>query len=261
VRTWAESGSVLSTDLELSDDEGALITGRIREELARRRISRQRLADDARISISTLEKALAGRRPYTLATTIRLEEALGVRLRGGVSGAPVEAAPSGHAPESLGAYSRQAVTWLEGEYLTLRPSFGQADAVYAYRTHLTWNDEACCLVFRESDRLDAAYVQRGTVSLPNKSGQVYLITNDEGQIRLLVLGRPVISGEMYGLLTTLHSAGSHLTPTACPIVLTPLRNIPDARFGLIAPGDAQHSDYRRLLDRATGDAFVKLYGA
>jgi len=249
-------------DVEMSDDEGVLITGRIREELARRRISRQRLADDAKISISTLEKALAGRRPYTLATTIRLEDALGMRLRGGT--APVAPAPStaatGHAPESLGAYSRQAVSWLEGEYLTLRPSFGKPGAIYAYRTELVWNDEVSCLVFRESERLDAAYVQRGMVSLPNKSGHVYLVTNDEGQIRLLVLGRPVISGEMYGLLTTLQSSGSHLTPTSCPIVLAPTRSIANARFGLIEPGETLHGDYRRLLDRATGEAFVKVYG-
>ena len=59
----------------------APIAAAIREELARRRISRQFLADEARISISTLEKALSGRRAFTLATTIRLEEALGIRLR------------------------------------------------------------------------------------------------------------------------------------------------------------------------------------
>ena len=55
------------------------IAHKVREELARRRISRQALADMARISISTLEKALAGRRSFTLATVIRLEEALDIQ--------------------------------------------------------------------------------------------------------------------------------------------------------------------------------------
>src|SRR6476619_391507 len=66
---------------QLSDAQSRAVAALIREEIARRRISRQRLADQAKISISTLEKALAGRRPFTLATTIRLEEALGVALR------------------------------------------------------------------------------------------------------------------------------------------------------------------------------------
>ncbi|MGD6703624.1 helix-turn-helix transcriptional regulator, partial [Xanthomonas citri pv. citri] len=68
-------------ETELPDGQSRLIAAAVREALARRRMSRQALADAARISISTLEKALSGRRPFTLATTIRLEEALGLPLR------------------------------------------------------------------------------------------------------------------------------------------------------------------------------------
>jgi transcriptional regulator with XRE-family HTH domain len=66
---------------QLSDEQSRSVAAIVREELARRRISRQYLAEMAKISISTLEKALSGRRPFTLATTIRLEQALGVSLR------------------------------------------------------------------------------------------------------------------------------------------------------------------------------------
>ena len=67
----------LTPEIRLTDEQSRVIATLIREELARRRISRQLLADQAKISISTLEKALSGRRPFTLATTIRLEQALG----------------------------------------------------------------------------------------------------------------------------------------------------------------------------------------
>jgi hypothetical protein len=60
----------------------------------------------------------AGRRPFTLATTIRLEEALGVNLRDQSAPAPA-AVPAGRspglAPGELGFYSRPAVSWLEGD--------------------------------------------------------------------------------------------------------------------------------------------------
>src|SRR5215813_5533083 len=95
-----------SADTRLSDEQSRIIATQIREELARRRISRQLLADQAKISISTLEKALSGRRPFTLATTIRLEEALGVTLRTNNMPAPVA---HGVAPDELGFYSRRAV--------------------------------------------------------------------------------------------------------------------------------------------------------
>ena len=68
-------------DKQLSAEQSRQIAGTIREEIARRRISRQSLAELAKLSLSTLEKVLGGRRPFTLATTVRLEQALGVALR------------------------------------------------------------------------------------------------------------------------------------------------------------------------------------
>src|SRR4051812_41706794 len=178
-----------NSETDLSDEQSRVIAALIREELARRRISRQRLADTAKISISTLEKALSGRRPFTLATTIRLEEALGVPLRKTkkpVAEPPPAAVSSGLAPGDLGFYARPAVSWLEGAYLTLRPSFGEKNAIYAYSTEILWNDESSRLEFREAERVDAAFTQHGSVSVPNQSGHVYLITNRFGQYRLII---------------------------------------------------------------------------
>lgn len=250
--TQAPAEADLSTELSQS------IAARVREELARRRLSRQALADMAKISISTLEKALAGRRPFTLATTIRLEEALGESLR-----APIRAAampPPGLAPEMLGAYSRTAVAWLEGEYLTLRPSFEAAGAVFAYRTDIAWDEASSSLVFREAARQDADFTQKGLVSLSNQSGHIYLVTNEQGQFRLIILGRPAIGGEMYGMLTTLQAGqGSHLTPAAAPIAFVPLRRVAAAAFGRIATGDAHYEDYSATLGRVTDKGFARFF--
>src|SRR3954452_2175454 len=117
---------------ELSTEGSQAVALLVREELARRRLSRQWLADQAKVSLSTLEKALAGSRPFTLATVVRLEDALGTGLRGARQ-AP-EQTPGMFAPESMGAYARPAVQWLEGTYLTLRPSFSESCAVFAYLT-------------------------------------------------------------------------------------------------------------------------------
>src|SRR6476661_3555291 len=121
----------MHNELTYESSENVALT--VREELARRRLSRQWLADEARVSLSTLEKALTGRRPFTLATVIRLEDALGTSLRTEQQ----QAAPAAqhiYAPESMGAYARPGVQWLEGQYLTLRPSFSEAGSVFAYLT-------------------------------------------------------------------------------------------------------------------------------
>lgn len=259
VRTGADlSGLAVdpSETTELSDALSRDLAGKVREELARRRISRQRLADDAKISISTLEKALSGTRPFTLATIIRLEEALQIKLRPLVS--QDSAVPlSGAAPVELGGYSLGAVKWLEGDYLTLRPSFEIKDTVYAYRTKIAWSADKNCLCFHEAERLDAPFSQKGAISIPNKSGQIYLLTSDEGQFRLAILGRPLISGEMYGILTTLRAMrGGQLQPVSTPLALLPIAK-QTVQFGRIASSDPLYQAYHAHLQRAISDDYVR----
>ncbi|HEX8062904.1 MAG TPA: helix-turn-helix transcriptional regulator [Allosphingosinicella sp.] len=226
-----------------SDDESSATALRIREELARRRLSRQWLADEARVSLSTLEKALSGQRPFTLATVVRLEGALGVALRASKAPEPA-AADTGLAPDDMGAYSRAAVHWLEGEYLTLRRSFSESDAIFAYRTLIEWHEETHCLSFSESSRLDRDFEQHGFVSFPHLSGHIYLVTNFEGQYRIAILGRPSRAGALNGVLTTLAAgSGAQLTPAATPIALLPMSRRAEAEVGLIRPGDKCHAEY------------------
>jgi transcriptional regulator with XRE-family HTH domain len=226
-----------------SDEESSATAMRIREELARRRLSRQWLADEARVSLSTLEKALSGQRPFTLATVVRLEGALGVALR--IGKAPErEAADNRLAPDEMGAYSRSAVHWLEGEYLTLRRSFSEADSVFAYRTLIEWHEDTHCLSFSESSRLDRDFEQHGFVSFPHLSGHIYLVTNVEGQYRIAILGRPTRAGALNGVLTTLAAgSGAQLTPATTPITLLPMSRRAEAEVGLIRPGDKCHAEY------------------
>lgn len=250
-------------DKQLSAEQSQQVAETIREEIARRRISRQALAEQAKLSLSTLEKVLGGRRPFTLATTVRLEQALGVSLRKAQDktrdktqdfAAPVN---GDVAPDSLGAYSRRAVTWLEGVYVTVRPSFGDKEAIYAYRTEIAWEAAVSSLVFREGERTDAAYTQFGEVAVPNQSGFIYLVTNRHGQHRLITVSRPTILGEMYGIITTLLAGrGSLLTPIAAPIAYVPVKNIPGPTVGRISAGDVNYAVYREHLRRTIDEPFA-----
>lgn len=251
------------SEIELVGAENRVVGDRVREELARRRLSRQALADMARISLSTLEKALAGTRPFTLATTIRLEEALGTALR------PTSAAPAGRAPQqapdSMGAYTRAAVRWIEGTYFTLRPSFSTPGNLYSYLTEIRWIDEAGHLGFAETRRQDAHFEQVGYVSMPNLSGHIYLVTNEAGQYRLVMLGRPSIvrpsvGGTMYGILTTLQvGQGSQLVPAACPVALISVDRMTDPVIGSIEPGVERFTEYSELLANATRQDYARFH--
>jgi len=247
------------TEQNLSDVQTEAVARAVREELARRRMSRQQLADAAKLSLSTLEKALAGQRPFTLATVVRLEEALKRDLRG--NGAAAETRTLGIAPESLGSYARPSVKWIEGDYLTVRPSFSTPGAFYAYRTTILWEGEKSHLVFRESERLDVAFTQEGEVSVPHQSGFVYLVTNKLGQYRLIILSKPTIAGEMFGILSTLQSGrGPQLLPVATPIVFVPIKGgARDQPFGKIESGSPHHAGFAALIKR-TIEAPFALFG-
>lgn len=242
----------MDRDNQLSDSQNHALAQRIREELARKRMSRQKLADTARISISTLEKALNGSRPFTTASIVRLEIALGIALRDS------NAAPA-RSRSDLGGYARAGVSWLEGDYLTLRFSFEVADTIYAYRTQIGWDDDIGGLSFRESDRLDAPFSQKGVVSVPNKSGHIYLYTNEDGQMRLAILGRPQITGVLYGVLTTLASGpGSNLTPVATSLALLPWSSVKQPVLGRVSVSDA--AEYGRHLTAISKSGHAKLLG-
>ena len=240
----------MHVDVEI--EGGEAIALRVREELARRRLSRQWLADESRVSLSTLEKALSGRRPFTLATVVRLEDALGTNLRGVPE-------PAGHlfAPESMGAYARPAVQWLEGSYLTLRPSFSEAGSVFAYLTEIAWSEAKGHLVFSEAGRLDCQYEQKGFVSFPNLSGAIYLVTISDGQYRMALLNRPAGGGPISGVLTTLAAGqGAQLIPAAVPIALVPMAGRPDPQLGVIRNGDPAFEEYRACVDRIIERGFA-----
>ncbi len=240
----------------MSDFDDAQVAFRLREEIARRRLSRAGLAESARLSISTLEKALSGRRPFTLATIVRLEEALGTSLRDELEIEPV--GPS-LAPAEMGSYARQAVQWIEGEYLTLRASFGDEGAVYAYRTDIRWSASKGHLVFAESDRVDATFQQAGFVSMPHLSGHTYLMTSEAGQYRMIMLGRATRDRRMFGLLSTLQvGQGSQLVPVSCPVALVPMDQVAVPQFGLVREGEALSAEYRAALDMALEGDYCRL---
>jgi len=244
-------------DKQLTEEQSREVADKIREELAKRRISRQALAEQAKLSLSTLEKVLGGRRPFTLATTVRLEQALGVSLRKNSAAPPAPAAGNDVAPDCLGSYSHRAVTWLEDVYITLRPSFGDKDALFAYHTEIAWEPKVSSLVFREGERTDAAYEHAGEVAVPHQSGFIYLVINRHGQHRVITVSRPTVAGEMYGIISTLRAGpGSQLTPIAAPIAYVPARNIKTPTLGRISPDNANYALYRDHLRRTVDEPFA-----
>ena len=70
------------------------------------------------------------------------------------------------ASKTVGAYVFEAVEYLQGDYLCVRPVFANPTNLSAYLISIVWSDEQNCLVFEEKSRFDAKYRQVGTVYIP-----------------------------------------------------------------------------------------------
>jgi transcriptional regulator with XRE-family HTH domain len=227
----------------------------IKQELARKRMSRASLANAAKVSLSALEKGLSGQRKFSQATLLRLEGVMGVALR-------ADAAAAQTAPDALGGYARASITWLEGNYLTLRPSFTRAQDIYAYVTDITWDEARHHLVFHELARIDAAYAQKGDVAVPHQTGHIYFSTNRHGQQRLMTVKRMPRTSEMFGLLLTLQQErGAHLKPVAMPVAMLPIAGLKAApSLGMITPAHKAHEEYAAMLKRVLAEGFAGMLG-
>ena len=65
----------------------------------------------------------------------------------------------------------------------------------------------------------------------------YLVTNRQGQYRLIITSRVAIRNEMFGIMTTLQAGrGAELTPVSCPVAYVPLKPLGDTAFGRGAKG-------------------------
>jgi hypothetical protein len=77
---------------------------------------------------------------------------------------------------------------------------------------------------------------------------------------MVIISRPTIAGEMFGIVTTLQSGrGTHLLPVSTPIALVPVKSFDgNAAFGRIDKGHGHHGRYRSLIDRAVEEPFALL---
>jgi hypothetical protein len=96
------------------------------------------------------------------------------------------------------------------------------------------------------------------VSVPHQSGFIYLITNRQGQYRLIIISRPTINREMFGIMTTLRAGrGSELIPVSSPIAYVPLSSFgSNLEFGRIDVGHTCYQPYRKLLKRTVEEPFA-----
>jgi transcriptional regulator with XRE-family HTH domain len=242
----------------------------IKTAMIEKKLTQAELADAADIHEKTIQNLLAGRsvRDQTLFDVcmvlgLDFDKVRAAWAREGRETEPRDAPEPGAsdgraAPVYMGAYTRAGVDHYIGSYLTVRPSFGVAGGVMAYRTDITWDDAWPSLLFQERDRPDKPFHHRGRLYVPASSMYVHLVSLTKGAMRMVMVSQLDPAGEMRGLVTTLSKQGARLMPVSAPIVYLKRDDFSEVALGEINPGDADHPTYRALLDETIAQGYARL---
>lgn len=162
------------------------------------------------------------------------------------------------ASKSVGGYVFDAVEYLQGDYLCVRPMFANPANFNAYLISIAWSDEQKCLVFEEKSRFDGKYRQVGTVYIPFGTAFMNLVSSSAGNVRTILLSLPDTEDIMRGIISTLSNPkGSIYIPVAAPIVLRKLRSGEAPELGVISPDNSRYGEYQSWLATVLTEEFGK----
>jgi len=160
------------------------------------------------------------------------------------------------ASKTVGAYVFEAVEYLQGDYLCVRPVFANPSSLSAYLISIVWDDEQNCLVFEEKSRFDAKYRQVGTVYIPFGTSFMNLVSSAQGNVRTILLSLPDSESTLRGIISTLaNPKGSIFIPVTAPIFLRKLSPGEQPELGKISPENRCHEEYRSLLMTVLSEEF------
>ena len=234
-----------------SEQRKAVATA-IRRHLDAHGITRKHLIR-ADLSESTVNKLFQG--VFTDRTLTKVDAILGTSfLRPNDKDRPSD----DKAHRDLGAYTFEAASYLQGEYLCVRPSFGNPANLSAYIIHIAWDRAKTCLVFEERARADSKYVQSGVVYIPWGTPFFNLVTVDVGNVRTILLCLPDDDGIARGIMTTVQNPkGMVYIPTAVPVFLRRLQADKKPELGVISPAASSYVEHSKILLRIVADDFAR----
>ena len=210
--------------------------------LARKDLIREHL------SKSSIEKLFQG--DFTERTLNKVEGILKTSFRKSSAGR------DDTADRSVGGYVFDAVEYLQGDYLCVRPMFANPANFNAYLVTISWSDERKCLVFEEKSRFDGKYRQKGTVHIPFGTTYMNLVSSSAGNVRTILLSLPDSDDLMRGIILTLSNPkGSVYIPVASPIVLRKLRKAEEPELGVITENQRSHGEYQSSLATVLTEEF------
>lgn len=235
--------------MPIAEEDRKRIVEAVRAYIARERISREEFAQRAKLGKSTVDKLVTG--IFSEKTILQIESQLKTSLRKGESASEL-------AGEEYGKYSREETANYVGEYVFARPSFQGDGVILAFPMEISWDREGPSLLLKESAKSKRDALQIGRIYIPRASMHIFILSNEKGWLKSVILSQLDISRRMKGMMLTMGRAFANVyAPMAMPVIMNKYEKITDDMVGSIGPGNRMHAEYQRDLQAVEHDRFAR----
>jgi hypothetical protein len=226
--------------MPINDQDRQRIIQAIRAYIAKERISREEFARRAKLGKSTVDKLVVG--IFSDRTVLQIESMLNLKLTDSGNG-PVEIAG-----DEFGKYTRDDTKDYAGKYVFARPAFRDETTIHAFAMEVLWDASLPALLVREMARDKRDGLQFGKIYIPRASAHIFILSNEDGWLKSVILSRIDVYKRMKGVMLTMgHAFANVYAPVAIPVIMNKYDNIDDRMIGEIKPGAKMYRDYSEDL--------------
>jgi len=236
--------------MPIAEADRQRIVQSVRAYIARERMSREEFAARAKLGKSTVDKLVVG--IFSEKTVLQIEQQLKLRL--------LDAPATGDtAPDELGRYTRADTTNYIGEFVFARPSFREDGTIQAFHMRIEWDTNVHALLVKEAaPRRKQMPLQLGTVYIPRASMYIFILSNDEGWLKKVILSQLDAYKRMKGILLTMGNAFANVyTPVAMPVIMNKYDTIDADMTGEIGPRSRMYEEYLNDLVAVEQSRYAK----
>lgn len=235
--------------MPIPDAERGRIVQAVRAYIARERISREEFARRTKLGKSTVDKLVIGL--FSEKTIFQVESQLKIALT--QAGAGMEVAP----PE-FGRYSREETLCYIGNYVFARPSFLEDGMIHAFQMEVAWDSAGCVLLVKEVADQKKVPLQFGKIHIPRASMHIFIISNEDGWLKQVILSQIDIYKKMKGIMLTMGNVFANLyRPVAMPVILNKYDTVTPEMIGEIGPESRLYEEYNQDLLAVEATQFAK----
>jgi hypothetical protein len=235
--------------MAIAEADRSKIVQSIRAYIARERISREEFAQRAKLGKSTVDKLVVGL--FSEKTIFQIESQLRINLRDATI-APELAA------EDLGRYSRDETAKYVGQYVFARPAFQEDGHIHAFGMEIVWDSAAKALLVREMASGKKVPPQFGKIHIPRNSMHIFILSNEGGWVKQLILSQIDVYQKMKGIMLTMGNVFANLyRPVAMPVIMNKYETISKEMIGKINPKSPAYAQFKQDLVAVEQDQFAK----